>query len=392
MERRKRWSAAIVRADKRALREKMRAMGLDYREIGAELARRYRLRPRTAWREAYGWSLNEAARRINDHTGDIGLDPGGISSMSASHLCEYEAWPGQAPKQSGRKPDGRRPTPYLLALLAAVYGCAVLELIDVADREHLPPGDLLVLDKYSQARPVPGRRAPTTVPHQRPQPPQPQQPGAPPLPAVGDLGALGELRGAGGGDFTPVLAAVVVPGLSDIAYGRMEMSDFGDAGIEQAVTMAAHEGSDHAEQAEQRDIGEATLEQLRADVVRLSPQTGQPFPQFLEMRRVRQRIHAALDRRLWPRDQTDLYFLLGCLNGLMAIAADTLGYPYAAEELIRAGWAYATVIDHRPLMGRLRATSSDIAYWHGRPRQARDLAASGVNYLPVGPNAALLHL
>jgi hypothetical protein len=34
--------------------------------------------------------------------------------------------------------------------------------------------------------------------------------------------------------------------------------------------MAAHEGSDHAEQAERRDIGDATLERLRADVVRLS--------------------------------------------------------------------------------------------------------------------------
>jgi HAD superfamily hydrolase (TIGR01509 family) len=30
--------------------------------------------------------------------------------------------------------------------------------------------------------------------------------------------------------------------------------------------MTAHEGSDHAEQAERRDIGEATLEQLEADL------------------------------------------------------------------------------------------------------------------------------
>lgn len=174
-------------------------------------------------------------RRINEHTGDVGLDPGGISSMSASHLCEYEAWPGPVPKQSGRKPDGRRPTQYLLALLAAVYGCTVLELIDVADREHPPPGDLLVLDKYSQARPVPGKHAPATLSRQ---PPLPQQAVA--LPAVyGDPRALAELRRAGAGDLTPVLAAVAVPGLSGITYRRMEMSDFGDAGIEQAVTMAA---------------------------------------------------------------------------------------------------------------------------------------------------------
>ena len=44
-------------AEKRALREKMRALGLGHREIAAEFARRYRLRPRTAWRKAHGWSL-----------------------------------------------------------------------------------------------------------------------------------------------------------------------------------------------------------------------------------------------------------------------------------------------------------------------------------------------
>ena len=95
---------------------------------------------------------------------------------------------------------------------------------------------------------------------------------------------------------------------------------------------------------------------------------------FQEMRRVRDRMYAALDRRLWPRDQTDLYLLLGCLNCLMAAAADDLGYPSASEELIRAGWAYAVAIDHKPLMAKLRADLAAVAYWHNRPRQARDLA------------------
>ena len=33
------------------------------------------------------------------------------------------------------------------------------------------------------------------------------------------------------------------------------------------------------------------------------------------MRRVRDRIYRLLDRRVWPREQADLYFLLGCLHG-----------------------------------------------------------------------------
>ncbi|MDQ2875253.1 MAG: hypothetical protein M3Y33_10830 [Actinomycetota bacterium] len=120
--------------------------------------------------------------------------------------------------------------------------------------------------------------------------------------------------------------------------------------------------------------------------------TAEPFPLFQEMRRVRARMYAALDRQLWPRDQTDLYFLAGAVNCLMANVADDLGSPQAAGELARAAWAYATAIGHRPLMAQLRLSLTDVAYWQGRPRQARDLAASGLGYLNDGPTAAQLHL
>ena len=168
----------------------------------------------------------------------------------------------------------------------------------------------------------------------------------------------------------------------------------GDFMVEREVLMAAHDGSDHAEQAEEHGIGEATFEQLRADVVRLSRLTdaGEPFAVFLDMRRVRDRIYRLLDRRLWPREQIDLYFLLGCLNDLMGSTAIRLGYPDAAEELIRAGWAYATAIDHRPLLGHLRAQLSNIMYWRGRLRDSRDLAANGLEYVSEGPLGADLQV
>jgi hypothetical protein len=139
------YAKTSLRKEKRDLREKMRSMGLGYREIAAEFARRYNLRPRAAWRDAYGWSLQDSADRINEFRGDTGLDPGGFAGMTAPHLSEYENWPGLGPK-----PSGRRPTPYLLAVLASVYDCSVDDLIDLADREHLPPADLLILDKYGQ--------------------------------------------------------------------------------------------------------------------------------------------------------------------------------------------------------------------------------------------------
>ena len=149
------------------------------------------------------------------------------------------------------------------------------------------------------------------------------------------------------------------------------------------VLLAAHEGSEHAERAEQRVIGEATLEQFRADVVSLSAQylTGETFELFLAMRRVRNRIAEALERRQWPRDAAELCLLTGCLSALMAGAATNLGYPEAAEELARSGSAYATIIGHRPLLARLRLCAAYAAYWDGRPRQSADLARAGLQLL-----------
>ena len=170
--------------------------------------------------------------------------------------------------------------------------------------------------------------------------------------------------------------------------------DVGASAIRREVLMAAHEGSEHAERAEQRGIGEATLEQFRADVTSLSVQymTGETFGIFREMRRVRNRILEALDRRQWPRDAAELYLLAGCLSALMAAAATNLGFPQDAEELTRSGWAYATIIDHRPLMARLRLCAAYAAYWSGRPEQSANLARSGLEYLADGQNAAQLHL
>jgi hypothetical protein len=84
-------------------------MGLGHREVAAELARRYQLRPRAAWREAQGWSLQEAADRINSHGGEAGLDPGGVAAMTAAHLCE--ACGRQPPKRTPRR---QAPCPRLL--------------------------------------------------------------------------------------------------------------------------------------------------------------------------------------------------------------------------------------------------------------------------------------
>jgi hypothetical protein len=168
----------------------------------------------------------------------------------------------------------------------------------------------------------------------------------------------------------------------------------GGAEAGRAVLTAAHESSGQAEHAERRDIGDTTLEQMRADVIALSRgyMTGQPLPLYFQMRRVRDRLHAALSRRLRPPDATDIHFLLGCVGCLMATAAKVLRYPHAAAELERAGQVYAAGIGHQPLIARLRLASAQTALLHGRPRQAADLASAAARCLPAGPNAAAIHL
>jgi len=185
-----------------------------------------------------------------------------------------------------------------------------------------------------------------------------------------------------------------VPESLTVAYRGPYRSEPDNSAVEREVLMTAHESGDHAEEHEQPGIGDMTFEQLRADVARLArlSDTGEPLAAFFDMRRVRDRIYRLLDRRLWPREQTDLYFLLGCLNALMGIAAQGLGYLDAAEELHRAGWAYANAIDHRPLMARLRTDLAEVAYFRGRFEESRDLALSGLGFFSAGPEGALLHV
>jgi len=55
-----------------------------------------------------------------------------------------------------------------------------------------------------------------------------------------------------------------VPSCQSVAYRGMEGPSIDQSTVRHEVLMAAHEGSEHAEQAERHDFGDATLEQLHA--------------------------------------------------------------------------------------------------------------------------------
>jgi len=136
------------KAELDGLRERMRALGFGYDEVAAEVSRRYQVRPRQAYRLAWGWTQDQAAARFNERAASEGTDPDGRASMTGPHLCEVEQWPN----------SDRRPSAYVLLLLAGVYDTDVLCLLDLADHESLPQQDRLVLMRRLPAQTTFGER------------------------------------------------------------------------------------------------------------------------------------------------------------------------------------------------------------------------------------------
>lgn len=124
---------ASQRAEQRRLREQMQKLGMSRAETAAEMSRRYKLRPRAAWRAAWGWTLDEAAGRYNALPPAPGREP--ATSLTGSRLSEWENWPFSA----------RRPSVTGLCLLARVYQCGTADLVDVHDREKFPAAELTAL-------------------------------------------------------------------------------------------------------------------------------------------------------------------------------------------------------------------------------------------------------
>ncbi|MEU4229606.1 helix-turn-helix transcriptional regulator [Nonomuraea sp. NPDC026600] len=122
------------RAQREALREEMLARGCRHADIAAEMRARWQMRPREAWRHAYGWTLQQLADRVNVPAAS---GPDGALATDASLVGKWEKWPQ----------GGRRPTARALVLLAEVFGCEVDELLDLDDRRELPDVELRLISR-----------------------------------------------------------------------------------------------------------------------------------------------------------------------------------------------------------------------------------------------------
>ena len=368
------------RKEKRLLREKMRSMGLGYRDIAGEFGRRYRLRPRAAWREAYGWSLTETAGRINDFRGNTGLDPGGIASMTSPHLSEYETWPGHGPQ-----PAGRRPNPYLLAVLAAVYDCSVTDLIDIADREHLPPADLLILDKYgSKPTGLSGQSAVGTSSQAPSGLPRGEQLGDSGVPGLLGQVALLPRHLESALRHGPVAEAGADGRERAASRAVASPRQVGDAAAGDAAGLPLQELGDHAVElgawAEAGTAGPGTIAALEDEVARVMAAYGSSAagPLILRAMYACQRASGLLREHQRLRHTRDLYVVAARCCAFLAVALGDLGRQAEGAVYARTALTLAEESADPGAVALACSALSKVAFWDGLRRKSADLAARGL--------------
>lgn len=353
------------KADRIALRQQLLEAGGTLDDVAAEMRRRWRFRTRESYRYANGWSQDEVAARFTEVAAR--LAPGTRNTpLVGTRVGEYERWPQ----------GGRRPSPYVLTVLAEVYGTEVSRLLDEADEQAMPDQDRAVLAALS----VSAAAAERGLPRRVPQPVHP--PVLPPAALV--------LRQAPAPP-VPQPLVVTVPtrrlsGLADAARmaaprRRGTLATPGHRADEADMMVAAAAASvEFGEWAEASTVGPITLEQLDQDVREIAHDYLTQPPQQVLRRALglRARVFGLLEGRLRPSHSRELYVLAGKLCGLAAWMVDDLGYRAAAGTHARIAGLCADLSDHHGLRGWVRATQSKLAYWDGRPRTSAQFAEDGL--------------
>jgi transcriptional regulator with XRE-family HTH domain/tetratricopeptide (TPR) repeat protein len=416
------------KAERDALRQEMLVAGCSLELIATEMERRWAFRPREAYRHAHGWSQDEVAARFTEVADRIGGERGAQAQpsqapMIGTRIGEYERWPK----------GGRRPSPYVLTVLATVLGTSVERLLDYEDHRKMPDQERTVLAAVLAAAGPPVRLPPATPrkrpPPLRPDPPaeeglvaaalhagepaapdtahratgraddpatDPAPPGAGPDGAHSPFPARGRLPQRVPRPVpppipeAPYIAVAFDPELPDAASaGRRHRRDRLLAGVtghlrtdEEVIMDAAGQSAEFSEWAEGTNVGSTTLEQLDEDVRRISRDYlgNPPVPLMLSTLRVRNRVFTLLEGRQHPGQTRHLYLTAGRLCGLLAWMASDLGRHAEAETQARTAWLCAELAGADGLRAWVRATQSKVAYWDGRVAQSATLAADGMRF------------
>jgi hypothetical protein len=366
---------ASQRAGQRKLREQMRGLGMSRAEITAEMARRYKLRPRAAWRIAWGWTLEEAAERYNALRARDQAQA--LASLTGSRLSEWENWPFST----------RKPAITSLYLLAGIYHCAVLDLTDVHDREKLPAAELLALGKTSTP---PHSRHEDTDPRGDPQSPvvPPARAAAPAITSQDATALAGQAHPDTGPD--TVVAALSRPPASRTPGG----TDAGERrGTDELAMRAADETCDLASHDARFAVPSLSVSRVMTQARDLAQHYSAMTPlEFLARgRAVRNEAIRLSERTRRPSQLADLYLTAGMACSLMAFASVDLGCWTPAIEQAEGAAFYGDAAGHRGLQSWTAGFLALVAFWCGNPGEAVQYASRGLRVAPPGTPQARLH-
>jgi hypothetical protein len=331
-----------AKAERDQLRDRMRALGCSIPQIAAEMARRFNLRPRAAWRLALDWPQWKLAQRYTT------LHPD--SRLSDHRVSEYETWP------HGGVPFSLR---YLVRLAATYgHGCTPAQLVDADDLEHLIPTDRsLLTSPPSGHSPAMGVHAPS----QRTDP--------------------ARVSGYRGGR-------------------RVVRWDARGLPVREEVMVAAEESAQFHRWSAATNVDDDVLEQMTADVAELARRemTDPPATIFSSLLGPRDDVFALIAGQHQPRHTTALYKVAGQMCALLALATFDLGYPHAAATHARTALHCVEMSGYTPLRVFIRYVQSNMAFWDERYDEAAALiesalpdATSGTTLLRLASQQARIH-
>ncbi|MGQ0778708.1 MAG: hypothetical protein ACT4NY_30560 [Pseudonocardiales bacterium] len=331
--------ADSTKAQRDQLRERMRGYGCTVAQIAAELARRFNLRPRLAWRHALGWPQWKLCLEYNTaHAG---------ARLSDRRVSEHENWPH----------GGSRPSLVYLANLAATFGhgCTAAHLVDAEDLAELTPAQRCLL---TTGHPLPaGPAAPDTRTR---------------APRAGTM-----IIAAGGEHSDSARALQLGNGETGVAWGhrRIVRCDARGVPFREEIIMAADESAQFQRWSATTNVDDAVLEQMTADVAELArrEQIDPPALTYARLLGARDDVFRLIAGHQQPHHTTTLYKIASQITAMLAMVTFDLGHPNAADTHARTALHCAEMSGHTPIRVYIRLTQSNIAYWAGRYDEAAEL-------------------
>ncbi|MDT0305870.1 hypothetical protein RM780_02690 [Streptomyces sp. DSM 44917] len=151
------------------------------------------------------------------------------------------------------------------------------------------------------------------------------------------------------------------------------------------ASMAANRALQWAMTAESNRIGSETMDHVQSVVRAIAEQYPRvPLSTILDdLIDIQDLTFRLLESgRAKPAQARDLHLYAAIASGMLAKASHDLGDPQSAMRQARAAYVCADQADHAAMRGWVRGLQSLIAYWAGRPQDARHYAESGASLAP----------